>query len=306
VALDGLWYHGSGKVRCEHCQHITKEGKTTYYHSAVAGAVVRPGSTRVIPVVPELIRNEDGEGKQDCERNAGKRWLRKHGKEYGWLEPTLLGDDLYAAQPFCEAVVKEKLHFIFTCKPASHPWLYETVEHSYSEEKRAERWDGHYHIVSTWRWVNGVPLRDTKDARMVNYIFFEMKRRETGEVVYKNSWITDKEVREGNVEQLVSCGRARWKIENEHNNVLKNRGYNLQHNFGHGEKHACEIFFMLNLIGFQMHTILELGDRDFREARKYIGRRDMFFYEMHAALRYVLHETWRDFLVFIRAEDDLE
>jgi hypothetical protein len=74
----------------------------------------------------------------------------------------------------------------------------------------------------------------------------------------------------------------------------------------HGENHASEIFFMLNLIGFQLHTILELGDRDFMEARKHAGRRDMFFYEMHAALRYALHETWRDFLVSITAEDDLE
>jgi hypothetical protein len=62
----------------------------------------------------------------------------------------------------------------------------------------------------------------------------------------------------------------------------------------------------LNLIGFQLHTILELRDKDFREARKYAGRRDMFFYEMQAALRYVLYETWRDFLVSIGAEDDLE
>ncbi|MDR0377180.1 MAG: ISNCY family transposase, partial [Spirochaetaceae bacterium] len=108
------------------------------------------------------------------------------------------------------------------------------------------------------------------------------------------------------VGHLASCGRTRWKIENEHNNVLKNRGYNLQHNFGHGKKHASEVFFILNLTGFQLHTILELGDKDFREARKHAGRCDMFFYEMHAALRYVLHETWRDFLVFITADEDME
>jgi hypothetical protein len=32
--------------------------------------------------------------------------------------------------------------------------------------------------------------------------------------------------------------RARWKIENEHNNVLKNHGYHFEHNFGHGGNHA--------------------------------------------------------------------
>jgi hypothetical protein len=236
LAIDGLWYHASQEVRCGHCQHVTKDGETTYYHRAVAGA-------RVIPVVPELIRNEDREEKQDCERNAGKRWLLKHGKEHAWLSPTLLGDDLYANQLFCGAVLKEKLHFIFTCKSGSHPWLYETVGNSYPGEKTAERWDGHYHIISTWWWLNGVPLRDTKDALMVNYVYFEMKRRETGEVVYRNSWITDKPVTEENVGHLASCGRT---------------------------------------------------------------RRDMFFSGMHAALRYVLHETWRDFLVFITADEDRE
>jgi hypothetical protein len=60
-AMDGLWYHASQKVWCGYCRHITKGGETAYYHSAVAGAVVKPGSTRVIPVVPELIRNGDGE-----------------------------------------------------------------------------------------------------------------------------------------------------------------------------------------------------------------------------------------------------
>jgi hypothetical protein len=76
-AIDGLWYHASQKVRCGHCRHITKDGERTYYHSAVTGAPVKPGNTQVIPVVPEPIRNGDGEEKQDCERNAGKRWLLK-------------------------------------------------------------------------------------------------------------------------------------------------------------------------------------------------------------------------------------
>jgi hypothetical protein len=69
----------------------------------------------------------------------------------------------------------------------------------------------------------------------------------------------NKPVTEENVERLSSCGRPRWKTGNDHNNVLKSRGYNLQHNFGHGKKHASEIFFILNLIGFRLHTILDLG-----------------------------------------------
>jgi hypothetical protein len=60
---------------------------TTYYHSALTGAIVQPGSHSVLPVMPEMITNEDGCSqanleKQDCELNAGKRWLTNYGKEY--------------------------------------------------------------------------------------------------------------------------------------------------------------------------------------------------------------------------------
>jgi hypothetical protein len=112
LALDGTWYFASQKVHCTHCLHKRKNGETTYYHSALTGAIVRPGSNAVLPVMPELISNEDGEEKQDCERNAGKRWLVNYGKEYAWLKPTLLGDDLFSKYPFCTTVLEQQMSFI--------------------------------------------------------------------------------------------------------------------------------------------------------------------------------------------------
>jgi hypothetical protein len=127
-----------------------------------------------------------------------------------------------------------------------------------------------------------------------------MKNCKTGKVSYKNSWVTNKPINAENAAHLATCGRTRWKIENEHNNVLKNRGYNLKHNFGHGKRHVNEVFFMLNLLAFQLHTILEFQDTDFQDARASVNRRDMFFYHLQAALRFALHENWRDFFVFVR------
>jgi len=124
LALDGVWYFSSEQIHCEHCLHTTKEKVTTYYHSALAGTLVKPGNTAVLPVAPEMIANTDGAGKkQDCERNAAKRWLTKHAEEYKWLSPTLLGDDLYSNYPFCKEVLEHGYSFIFTCKEDSHPWL---------------------------------------------------------------------------------------------------------------------------------------------------------------------------------------
>jgi hypothetical protein len=77
--------------------------------------------------MPEMVRNEEGSEKQDCERNAVKRWLKGSGSGLQWLKPTLLGDDLYACHSVCAEVLRRGYRFIFTCKEESHPWIGEQV-----------------------------------------------------------------------------------------------------------------------------------------------------------------------------------
>ena len=309
IALDGVWYHSSENISCNHCLHKTtvdkktKEETTTYYHTILAGTIVRPGKTEVLPVMGEPIRNEDGNEKQDCERNAAKRWLSRYAEEYEWLKPTLLGDDLFSNQPLCEAVLQSKKSFIFTCKPDSHPWLTETVENSYLQEKVVRKWTGSYNRSSTYQWINGVPLRDSKDALNVNYFYLQMRNEKTGKAMYTCSWVTDKKITAENVEHLAECARARWKIENEHNNVLKNHGYNLEHNFGHGEEHASEMYCLLNLLAFLFHGILSYADALYGKARDRQGRRTEFFIHLRAGLWYVLHESWDSFLLSVSGEE---
>jgi hypothetical protein len=303
IALDGVWYHSSENIHCKRCLHKTKDGVTAYYHTMLAGTIVKPGETAVLPVMGEPIGNEDGEEKQDCERNAAKRWLGKHAQEYAWLKPTLLGDDLFSNYPMCKEIGEKGLSFIFTCKEETHPWLTETVKNSYLNEKTRREWNGRHHLVYRYRWLNGVDIRDNKDTMAVNYVYLEIENEEKGKATYKNSWITNKAVTEGNVALIASCGRARWKIENEHNNVLKNHGYNLEHNFGHGEEHASEMFCLLNLLAFLYHGILGIADEDYRLARASVGRRTEYFNYLRAALRYALHESWQSFLVFVRGEE---
>ena len=125
MAIDGLWYFSSQNINCPHCLRKKMKGKdgeeqTVYHHAAVAGALVKPGSGKVLPVAPQIIRNSDGEKKQDSELSAGKRWLQAHGEQYKWLKPTLLGDDLYSNRPFCQEIVKKGWSFIYTCKEETH------------------------------------------------------------------------------------------------------------------------------------------------------------------------------------------
>jgi hypothetical protein len=153
-----------------------------------------------------------------------------------------------------------------------------------------------------YKWVNGIENRADGERLLVNYLCFEIWNEEKGEVTYKNSWITDKKTDKNNVQQLAECARTRWKIENEHNNVLKRRGYNLEHNFGHGKNHAGEIYCLLNLMSFLFHGIQDLADEDYQKARGSFGRRDAFFWALRYEMSRYLHEDWHDFLLTVAAE----
>ncbi|MDR2476857.1 MAG: hypothetical protein LBD18_03620, partial [Treponema sp.] len=120
---------------------------------------------------------------------------------------------------------------------------------------------------------------------------------------FYNRWITDKEISGENAKHRADCGRARWKIENEHNNVLQNHGYNLEHNVGHGPAHASENFCVLNLPAFLFHTVLYLGDEVYRRSRERSGRRDTFYNALRYTFSRFLHQGWSAFIVFIWGDE---
>jgi hypothetical protein len=132
-----------------------------------------------------------------------------------------------------------------------------------------------------------------------NYLYLEIWNEAKDKVTYKNAWITDLTVDSGNVVEMVKCARARWKIENENNNVLKNHGYHLEHNFGHGEEYACEVYCLLNLLAFQMHGIMVFLDEGYQIARRKIPRRDELFAGMRFMWDRYLFDTWDQFIAFV-------
>jgi hypothetical protein len=142
-----------------------------------------------------------------------------------------------------------------------------------------------------------VAIRDSKETLPVNYLYMELWNEEKGKVTYKNAWVTDKEIREGNARLLAGCGRARWKTGNEHNNALKNRRYNLEHNFGHGKNHVCEIYVVLNLPGFLLHGLMPLLEEDYQKTWGSFGRRETFSGALRFSFRRFPHESREAFLI---------
>src|SRR5271165_3774851 len=126
IALDGTEYHCSRNIHCSQCStRLRGKGDPEYYHAMLAATLVAPGHDKVIPLEPEFIVPQDGAEKQDCENMAAKRWLAAHGRRYAALDAIYLGDDLFSRQPLCQAVREVDGHFIFVCKPSSHPLIEE-------------------------------------------------------------------------------------------------------------------------------------------------------------------------------------
>jgi hypothetical protein len=296
IALDGTEYHGSRKIHCPHCStRLRGKGETEYYHSLLAATLVAPGHDKVIPLEPEFIAPQDGAEKQDCENAAAKRWLAAHGRRYSALDAVYLGDDLFSRQPLCQAVLDAGGHFLFVCKPSSHPLIQEYlsgVELPMIEQVVRR---GKQRFVHRYRWLTEVPLRDGKDALRVNWLEIEIVNAK-GETTYRNSFVTDLPVAADRVVELAACGRARWKIENETFNVLKNKGYNLEHSFGHGKQNLAAILVSLNLLAFAIHTVCDIGDELWRAARAKLGPRYNFFSKLAAITIYLIFPSWEDLL----------
>jgi len=304
VAMDGTEYFSSKKIDCKQCsQRILKNGETNYYHSVLTPVIVQSGNEHVISLEPEFITPQDGHEKQDCEIQAGKRWVEKHGDFYAKRGVTMLGDDLYSRQPFCQALKDKKLHFILVCKPDSHVNLYETVEFLTAQGvlgiKVVRRWNGRYAEIFTYRYANKLPLNGDPSALKVNWCELIITREDSGDILYKNAFVTDFEVTDTTVEAIMRDGRARWKVENENNNVLKTKGYHIEHNFGHGHQHLASLLLSLNLLAFLFHTILDLVDEQYRAIRQKLGRRRTFFQDLEALLRYFTFETWDEVFSFM-------
>ncbi len=264
----------------------------------LAATLVAPGHNMVVPLMPVpgldpgIIAKPDGAEKQDCERNAAKRWLAAHGERVRELRPVYLGDDLFACQPFCEAVLESGADFLLTAKPESHKTLYDFMSGAACEEVSITRKEAGKMLTYRYRWFSGTPLRDGKDALDVDWIGLTITDAK-GKATYDGAFVTSLEVSRETVAEIAACARARWKIENESFNVLKNNGYHLEHNFGHGKQNLAMLFAAMNLLAFAMHTVCDCLEDLWVEARKAKRARKRFFEHIRTITAYLVFPDWR-------------
>jgi hypothetical protein len=293
IALDGTEYFCSQTVHCPCCQKRQRSnGKTEHYHAMLSATIVAPGHNRVVPLMPEFITPQDGHDKQDSERAAARRWLSAHHARVKALRPLYLGDDLFACHPLASAILETGADFLLVCKPESHKTLYDFIDGATLKEHKKTRRLGagrthHCH----YRWIEAVPLRDGKEAFLVNWFSIEIRDNQN-RVVYKNAFVTNLPISVDNVVELATCGRARWKIENGSFNVLKNHGYALERNFGHGKQYLAMMFAAMNMPAFAFHSVCDCIDALWRKAREQTGARQRFFQHLHTITAYLVFPSW--------------
>ena len=304
ISVDGTEHHHSTRIHCAQCRRTQRKEQVHYAHQVLMAAVCAPGKGVVLTLPPEFITPQDGAEKQDSEQAALKRWIKKHSARFEPWEVTLLADDLHAHQPVCELALKQEMHFIFTCKEGSHKTLYEELHllekvEGGVQEKEVRCWKGRYWERRIYRWAEALPLRRGADALLVNWCGLTVLREDTGERIFRSAWITDHMVSEKTVEGIALAGRSRWKGENEGNNVLKNQGYQFEHNYGHGKQHLANVLLSLLLLAFLMHSVLDLINAKYQAIRQALGSRRSFFESLRTLTRFHHFRSWEHLLLFM-------
>jgi len=295
LSIDGTGHYSSEKVHCKNCcvkNH--KSGKKTYYHQMLGAVIVHPEKKAVIPLCPEPIQKKDGSTKNGCERNASKRLLEDVRREHPHLKIMIVEDALAANAPHIKLIEQLSMKYTIGVKPKDHEYLFDWVknldkaEFEYTDEKGTNH---------KFQFVNSVPLNYANENLKVNFLEYwetDLKGRKK-----HFTWITNVKISISNVSKLMRGGRARWRIENETFNTLKNQGYNFEHNFGHGKQNLCSVMGLIMMLAFLVDQTQLLCCRLFQHAKETTRTFYNIWNKMKAMFQFFYITSWEEFFYCI-------
>ncbi len=298
LSMDGTGFFSSPTVHCENCcEKHHRDGSVTYYHHILCGAIVHPEHKQVFPLAPEQILKTDGAKKNDCERNAAKRFIEDLRREHPHMKFIVLEDGLASNAPHIRQLMSNDLRYILGAREGDHKYLFKQVNSSSeTREVEVEGTDGIHH---RFRYINNVSLNASNREVRVNFVEYHETRPGTKKKpeskTTKFSWVTDIPLNRENLMKIMRAGRARWRIENETFNTLKNQGYHFEHNFGHGNKNLASVFGNLMLLAFLIDQIEAHCCRLFQAALEKMGRLKYLREKVRGMFREHVLESW-DFL----------
>ena len=296
LALDGTGYFSSNEIHCDSClEKHHRNGTVTYSHQMLGAALIHPDKREVIPLMPEPIVKLDGREKNDCERNAAKRFVTEFRRDHPHLKVIVTEDSLRSNAPHIETLRAHDMRYILGVKEGDHAFLFQQVAQAEQAGRVTyyARDDAQKGVHHRFRFVSALPLNASNTALRVN--FLECWETAKGTVQHF-SWITDLRVNKGTVYRLMQGARARWRIENETFNTLKNQGYHFEHNFGHGYEHLSVVFAELMMLAFLVDQVQQLCCPLFQAAWATWGSKRLLWEKMRALFFDYALESMRQLL----------
>ena len=217
-----------------------KDGKISYYKYVLECKLVV--SNIIISLDSEFIENEKmltDKQKQDCETNAFKRMIKRIKKNYPKYKFIITGDGLYATTPIIKICKKYKWNYIFNLKPDRLKEINETFEDNINYQNETNHQN---YYLSTDIKYKGISLSAFK--------YIETKKKKT--TIFR--YISDLEIKDSNIKEIVSMGRKRWKIENEGFYTQKHRTFNISHLNSRNDTAMKNHYFFIQFA----HTIRQL------------------------------------------------
>jgi hypothetical protein len=289
LSLDGTGEFSSSKVCCEQCcKKEHKDGSVTYYHQMLGACIVHPEKSNVIPLCPETIQNVDGSEKNDCERNAAKRFIENFKREHPHLKVIIIADGIASNAPYIRLLEANQMKYMFGAKPGDHKFLFDFA--NASEETKDYEIVDDKGVLHQFRYINDVALNKSNPDVRVNFLEYMQTDSKGKETLF--SWVTNIRINEGNVFALMKGGRARWKIENETFNTLKNLGYNFEHNYGHGKKYLSTILCLLMLLAFLIDQVQGIACSLFKAVKKRAAAYRNIWENIRVFIQFVPIPSW--------------
>ena len=295
LSIDGTGLYSSTKVKCPQCgvkKH--RNGESEYYHQSLVAVIVHPEQKTVLPLDFEPIVTSDGDKKNDCERNAAKRLLLAIHQQYANRPFIVLEDALAANGPHIQTLIGYGMDFIINVKPAGNAALFEVMHerflHGQVAEQEHKLEDG---STRGYRFANDLPLNGSHPELRVNMIeYWETDKNDNEKVTRNMSWITNLEISEENIFELVRAARTRWKVENETFKCLKNQGYNYEHNYGHGKQNLSSTLAGLMLLSLLIDQLQQHACQLYRAVREKVRVQKVMWEQMRSVLQLVDLPDW--------------
>jgi hypothetical protein len=292
ASLDGTGYFSSSSIKCASClEKHHRNGAVTYSHQMLGAVLVHPDHKEVIPLAPEPIIKADGDAKNDCERNATRRWLKLFRQEHPHLPIIVVEDGLAANAPHLRDLLEANARFIIGVKSGDHAFLFKRL-HAADDAGQTQTLtstDATTGVLHHFRFHHDVPLNESNPDMLVNVLEY-WEFQPNGKVQYF-SWITDWPLTADTVYDVMRGGRARWKIENETFNTLKNQGYNLEHNYGHGDKNLSVVLALLMMLAFLVDQTQQACCPLFRAALAKVGAKYRLWEQIHNLFKVFLFDS---------------